>query len=353
MPGQHQTFKIGGRTVGRGAPCLMIAEMGLGHDGSLGAAHAFIDAAAAAGADAVKFQTHIAEAESTAAERFRAPVFVQDAARRDYWKRTAFTEEQWTGLKRRADERGVLFLSSPFSTEAVRLLARVGVPAWKVASGEVTNRPMLDAMAATRLPFLVSSGMSRMEEVEGVVAFLREADLPFILFQCTNRYPCPAEHAGLNMIAEYRGRYGAPVGFSDHSGMAAAGVAAVALGACAVEAHVTFSRHCFGPDVAASLTVEEFAALVKGVRFVERALGSPVDKDAEAGLLGDIRAMFMKGIVAARHLPCGAVIREEDLAFKKPATGIPVSDLPRVIGGRVLRDLAADEALTWRDLANE
>jgi len=347
------TFRIGDREVGYGAPCLVIAEMGLGHDGSLGAAHAFIDAVAGAGADAVKFQTHIAEAESTAAEQFRARVFMQDATRRDYWKRTAFSEEQWKGLKRHADERGLLFLSSPFSIEAVRLLARVGVPAWKVASGEVTNLPMLAEMAETRLPFLVSSGMSLMEELDRAVAFVRERDLPLVLFQCTNRYPCPPEHAGLNMLAEYRARYDVPVGFSDHSGTAAAGLAAVTLGACAVEVHVTFGRHCFGPDVSSSLTVEELAALAGGIRYLERALASPVDKNAEAGQLGEIRAMFMKGIVAARGLARGARIEAADLAFKKPAVGIPVSALRDVTGKKLLRDIAADEPLTWKDLENE
>jgi N-acetylneuraminate synthase len=350
---QHATFKIGDRTVGSGAPCLLIAEMGLGHDGSLGAAHAFVDAVAAAGADAVKFQTHIAEAESTAAEQFRARVFVQDATRRDYWKRTAFNEEQWKGLQKHADERGLLFLSSPFSVEAVRLLTRVGVPAWKVASGEVTSLPMLAEMAETRRPFLLSSGMSRMEELDRAVAFIRERGLPLVLFQCTNRYPCPPEHAGLNLLAEYRARYGAPVGFSDHSGTVAAGLAAVALGACAVEVHVTFSRHCFGPDVSSSLTVEELATLAGGIRYVERALAAPVDKDAEAGQLGEIRAMFMKGIVAARALARGARLTAADLGFKKPATGIPVASLPDVVGKTLRRDVAADESITWRDLADD
>ena len=232
-------------------------------------------------------------------------------------------------------------------------MARVGVPAWKVASGEVTNLPMLAEMAETRLPFLVSSGMSLVEELDQTVAFIRERDLPLVLFQCTNRYPCPPEHTGLNMLADYRARYHVPVGFSDHSGTVAVGVAAVALGACAVEVHVTFSRHCFGPDVSSSLAVEELAGLVAGIRFVGRALSFPVDKNAEAGQLGDIRAMFMKGVVAARNLPRGGRIEAGDLAFKKPAVGIPVSSFSDVIGKKPLRDMVADEPLTWGDLENE
>jgi len=351
--GKHDTFRIGGREVGRGAPCLVIAEMGLGHDGSLGAAHAFIDAAAEAGADAVKFQSHIAEAEGTREEKFRVKVFPQDATRQDYWKRTAFGEEQWTQLKKHADDRDVLFLSSPFSIEAVHMLTRVGVPAWKVASGEVTNTPMLEEMTRTGLPVLLSSGMSRTEEIDQAVSFLSERDVPLALFQCTNRYPCPPEHAGLNLIGQFADLYGVPVGYSDHSAQPAAGIAAATLGACAVEVHVTFSRHCFGPDVPASLTVEELASLVAGIRFVERALGAPVDKDAEAESLADLRSMFMKGIVAARDLPAGTKIADGDLAFKKPALGLPPSRVADVLGRTLARGLAKDEPLTWGDLADE
>ena len=350
---KHATFKIGNREVGPDAPCLIIAEMGLSHDGSLGAAHAFVDAAADAGADAVKFQTHIAEAEGTSAEQFRAKVFPQDATRQDYWRRTAFDEEQWRDLKKHADERDVLFLNSPFSTQAVQLLKRVGVPAWKVASGEVTNAPMLEAMAETGLPILLSSGMSGLSEIDQAVALILERNVPLLLFQCTNRYPCPPEHVGFNMIEEYRNAYGVPIGFSDHSGTAVAGFAAVALGACAIEVHVTFSRQCFGPDVSSSLTFAEFADLVSGIRFLDRALGATVDKDDEARALGDVRALFMKGIVAARDLACGATIAAEDLAFKKPASGIPASSYRDVIGKRVVRNLERDRPLEWKDFEDE
>src|ERR671939_371718 len=139
--------------------CLIIGEVAQAHDGSLGLAHAFIDAIADAGAHAVKFQTHIAAAESTPGEPWRVKFSRQDASRYDYWKRMEFTEEQWHGLKQHADESGVQFLSSPFSVEAVELLTRVGVAAWKVASGEVSNQPMFQKMAETRWPILLSTGM--------------------------------------------------------------------------------------------------------------------------------------------------------------------------------------------------
>lgn len=339
--------EIAGRAIGAGCPCFIIAEMGLGHDGSLGAAHAFIDAAAGAGTDAVKFQTHIAEAEGTAEEAFRVNVFPQDETRGDYWRRTAFTEPQWHALKQHADDADVAFLSSPFSSEAVELLQRVGVPAWKVASGETSNLPLLKEMAATGLPVLLSTGMSTSEEVDAAVALVQNADAPLVVFQCTNRYPCPADHLGLNLIGEYALRYDCPIGFSDHSGLAATGVAARVLGAAALEVHVTLSRQAFGPDVPASVTVEEFAGMVRDIRFIETALDTPVGKDHEAEELSELRTLFTKSVVAAEALAAGTVLDLSHLAFKKPGTGIPAAEADVLLGHRLKQAVARDEQFTW------
>ncbi|MGI9463747.1 MAG: N-acetylneuraminate synthase family protein, partial [Aestuariivirgaceae bacterium] len=153
-----------------GAPCTIIAEVAQAHDGSLGTAHAYIDAAATAGADAVKFQTHIAAAESTPHEPWRVKFSDQDETRYDYWKRMEFTPEQWAGLKRHADDAGLMFLSSAFSLEAVELLKKIGIAGWKVASGEITNLDMVSAMSATGQPMLISTGMSDFDEIDAAVA---------------------------------------------------------------------------------------------------------------------------------------------------------------------------------------
>ncbi len=346
-------IEIAGRKVGSGAPFFVIAEMGLSHDGSLGAAMAFIDAASASGADAVKFQAHIAEAEGTSEEKFRVKVFPQDETRQDYWKRTAFTENQWVALKKRAGERGVVFLCSPFSGEAVEMLSRVGVPAWKVASGETNNLPLLEEMIKTGLPLLVSTGMSNPEEIDRTVSLIKEKNAPLVLYQCTNRYPCPPEHVGLNMIAEFRSKYGVPVGFSDHTGRVCTGLAACTLGACSVEVHVTFSRQCFGPDVSASVTMDELADLVKGVRFLEKVLHADVDKAEEARQLKDVRMLFTKSVVAAIYLPEGSVLTRGELICKKPGTGIPAAELDQIVGRKTVRELKKDEAIAWEDLSDE
>jgi N,N'-diacetyllegionaminate synthase len=313
-------------------------------------AHAFVDAVAAAGADAVKFQTHIAAAESTPGEPWRVKFSPQDATRYDYWKRMEFTEEQWAGLRRHADERGLLFLSSPFSAAAVELLERVGVAAWKVASGEVGNRPLFERMLRGRLPFIISSGMSTLAELDAAVAAVRSEGVALAVLQCTSAYPCPPEKVGLNLLDLFRARYGCAVGLSDHTGTIYAGLAAAALGCDVLEVHVALSREMFGPDVAASVTTAELRQLVEGVRFVERARANPVDKDAAAAEAAPLRRLFTKSVVAGRDLARGTVLGEGHLLAKKPGTGIPASELPALLGRRLRRDLRADELVREEDV---
>lgn len=330
--------------------CLIVAEIAQTHDGSLGAAHAYIDAVANAGADAIKFQTHIAAAESTPGEPWRVKFSQQDATRYDYWKRMEFTEEQWRGLAEHANERGLIFLSSAFSPEAVELLERVGVPAWKVGAGEVSNLPLLAKMARTGKPMILSSGMSDWTELDAAVNCVRENGASVAVLQCTTAYPCPPEKLGLNVIAELRERYKCPVGLSDHSGAIYAGLAAVTLGAKMIEVHVAFSRECFGPDVIASITTPELKQLVEGVRFIERALAAPVDKRAMAEEMTELRKVFGKSVVAARDLNAGERIAAEDIAFKKPGSGIPAASLNEVINRRLKRAVAANTMLSEDDL---
>ncbi|HEY5616580.1 MAG TPA: N-acetylneuraminate synthase family protein [Vicinamibacterales bacterium] len=330
--------------------CLVIGEVGLAHDGSLGCAHAFIDEVARAGADAVKFQTHIAKAESTPQEPFRVKFSRQDASRYDYWKRMEFTESQWQGLADHAREAGLVFLSSPFSVEAVELLTRVGMAMWKVPSGEIGSVALLDAMISTGRPILLSSGMSDMRELDAAVHRVRRAGVPLAVLQCTTAYPCPPERVGLNMIPYFRERYECFVGLSDHSGTIYPGIAAASLGAEVVEVHVTMSRGMFGPDVPASITMEELRQLVDGVRFVERMRAHPVDKDSVAIDMAPLREIFTKSIVARTPLSAGTLLTEAHLAMKKPGTGIPAGRISDVVGRRLRRSLDADEQLRLEDL---
>ena len=342
-------FTIADRPVGPSERPFLIGEVAQAHDGSLGLAHAFVDAIAEAGADAVKFQTHIAEAESTPAEEFRVAFSRQDESRFDYWKRTGFDEAGWHGLAEHARERGLAFLSSPFSVEAVDLLERVGVPAWKIGSGEVSNTVLLDRVAATGLPVLLSSGMSSYAELDRAVERLR-GRAPFAVLQCTSAYPSAPEQTGLNVLAELGERYGAPVGLSDHSGTIYGSLAAVTLGAAVIEVHVTLSRELSGPDVPSSVTTDELRSLVAGIDFIHRARTTEVDKDDAAKQAEPLRQLFTKSIVASRHLEAGTTLTHADLALKKPGSGLGADRLDSLVGRRLRRDVAADTLLAEGDV---
>ena len=344
-----QLIEIGDRIIGPDRPCLIVGEIAQAHDGSLGAAHAYIDAVADAGADAIKFQTHIAAAESSRAEPWRVKFSDQDETRFDYWQRMEFTEPQWLGLKQHADKRDLLFLSSAFSDQAIDLLERIGMPAWKVASGEVNNPLLLEQMAATGVPMILSTGLSTRNELDEAVALIRDCGAEPILLQCTTAYPCPPERIGLKQLARLRQRYGCPVGLSDHSGAIYAGIAAAVLSADLLEVHVTFSRRMFGPDVPASLTVDELAQLVEGVRFVERSTTGAVDQDVNAEELQALRRTFGKSLVARVDLTRGTNLSKQQLTAKKPGTGIPASSYREFVGRRLRRDVAADEQLSETD----
>lgn len=341
-------FNIGPHTIGDGR-CFIIGEIAQAHDGSLGMAHSYIDAIARTGADAVKFQTHIADAESSPLEPWRVKFSPQDTTRFDYWKRMEFSREQWFGLKQHAEEKGLIFLSSPFSLQAADLLDEMEMLAWKVASGEIGNMKLLERMASTRKPILLSSGMSPLAELDRAAELVRRFSCPVAVMQCTSNYPTPPEKLGLNLLAEYRARYSCPVGLSDHSGDIFAGLAAAALGVDVLEIHVTMSREMFGPDVIASVTTAELKRLIEGMRFIEKAVSNPVDKDALVGDFSTYRQIFMKSIFSDADIVAGTILREEHLAFKKPGTGIPADKVSEVVGRTLRGDVSKGSLLKWED----
>ena len=302
-------------------PVLIIAEIAQAHDGSLGMAHSYIDAVAGK-ADAVKFQMHIASAESTPSEPWRVQFSKQDKSRYDYWKRMEFTQDQWRELREHAEEKDLIFISSPFSLEAVDLLIGIGTDAWKIASGEVSNLPLFEKVASTGQKIFLSTGMSPMAEIDRAVELLSKDGKELTVMQCTSLYPTPPEKVGLNMMDVYRERYGVKAGLSDHTGSVYTGLAAAAMGADAIEVHVTFSREMFGPDVPVSLTMEELKMLYDGANYIRTVQENPVDKNAMAEELTDMRKLFNKSIVARDDIAKGTVISEEMLAFKKPGTGL-------------------------------
>lgn len=344
-------MQISGQKIERGGRAFLIAEIGQNHDGSLGLAHSYIDAAAAAGADAVKFQTHIAAAESSREDTWRVKFSKQDATRYDYWKRMEFSPEQWAGLKAHCDAAGIIFLSSAFSPEAVTLLASLDMPAWKLGSGEFKNTALMTIMKATGKPLLYSTGMSNWAEIDRVVRDLSQEAYPFGVFQCTSMYPTPPDCVGLNVVSEMLARYpDVPVGLSDHSGTIYPALAALARGASLIELHLTFDRAMFGPDVLASVTTVEFRQIADARNAFCKMDANPVDKDVLSVRLSGMRDLFTKSISPAHDLKAGDVLTEENLRAKKPGTGIAYEDRHLLLGRRVSRPVALDELLRWEDL---
>jgi N-acetylneuraminate synthase len=324
----------------------IIAEIGSVHDGSLGNALKLIEAAADCGADAVKFQTHIPEAETLLDAP--PPGYFSAEPRFEYFRRTGFSIEQWKQLSAHCKVCGATFLSSPFSLEAVDLLESVGICAYKVPSGEVTNLPLLDRIAATGKPVYLSSGMSNWSELDAAVEALKPGG-PITVLQCTSAYPCPDERVGLNVISEMARRWGLPVGFSDHTIGIAAGVAAAVLGASVIEKHFTFSRLMYGSDAATATEPADFRLFCASVKAVTRMYAHPVDKD-DLSPYSDMKLVFEKSIVTKHAVGRGTILQRHDLAFKKPGDGMPAARWRAVAGRRVVRDLSPDHKLADSDL---
>ena len=327
---------------------FIIAEIAQAHEGSLGLAHSYIDALAKTGVDAVKFQVHIAEAESSEYEPFRVKFSTQDETRYDYWKRMEFTPGQWQELKFHCDEAGVEFMASPFSNAAVDLLEKLEVKRYKIGSGEVNNILMLEKIANTGKPIVLSSGMSSFEELDRTVNFLKKKKVEYSILQCTTAYPTQPQNYGLNVIGELKERYNVPVGFSDHSAKLETCIAATALGAEILEFHSVFSREMFGPDANSSLEMEEIKQLVVAVRTIQQAQQHPVNKQDNSNFK-ELKSIFEKSLAVNKALPVGHTLTFEDLESKKPkGYGIAASEFQEVIGRKLKRDLEQ-----WEFLKNE
>lgn len=329
---------------------FIIAEIGQAHEGSLGMALSYIRALAGTGVDAVKFQVHIAGAESSEFEPFRVKFSQQDKTRFDYWKRMSFTEEEWKLLKNECDKNRVEFLASPFSNEAVDLLERLCVNQYKIGSGEVNNFLLLQKIADTGKPVILSSGMSSFNELDDTVKFLKEKKVGYSILQCTTAYPTKPEEYGLNVIAELKERYNVPIGYSDHSAKVETCIAAAALGASILEFHAVFSRKSFGPDATSSLEIDEIKALVNAIKNIKIARNNPVDK-SDNSKFASLKDIFEKSLAVNRDLKEGHVIQFEDLEAKKPkGFGIPASRFEMVIGKKIKQDLKQWNFLQEEDL---
>ncbi|MGB4441046.1 MAG: N-acetylneuraminate synthase [Coriobacteriia bacterium] len=329
-------------------PVRVIAEVGVNHNGSVDTALRMVEAAAEAGANIVKFQTFSASSLVSSS----APKAVYQAERTggggqlEMLRALELTRGDHIRLMDACRSTGVIFLSAPFDLDSVDLLAGLGVSEVKIASGEITDLPLLRRVGAMRVPVVLSTGMSTTAEIAAAIAALEAAGAPrdgITLLHCTSEYPTPAEDVNLLAMTAMAEEFGLPVGYSDHTEGIEIALAAVARGAVLIEKHFTLDRSMPGPDHAASLEPGEFAEMVRGIRTVERALGDPVKRPA-AGESG-VAAVARKSIVAARGIEPGELLSDANLTTKRPATGISPMRWDEVVGTRASRSYARDEVI--------
>ena len=318
---------------------FIIAEIAQAHQGNLDLAHSYIEALAKTGVHAVKFQVHLADAESSIYEPFRVKINTSDKTRFEYWKRMEFSTEEWKGLKAHCDSVGVEFLASPFSNAAVEVLEEVGVKKYKIGSGEVNNFLLLQRISQTKKPVILSSGMSSYAELEKTVQFLRKSGVEFSILQCTTAYPTKPENYGLNAIRELKEKFRVPVGYSDHSAKIETCISATTLGAEILEFHAVFSREDPGPDASSSLEMSEITQLVQAVNNIQTALNHPVNKTDHSPFV-KLKNIFEKSLAVNKNLNAGHILNFEDLEAKKPkGYGIDANHFESVLGKQLVKNL--------------
>ena len=318
--------------------CYIIAEIAQAHDGSLGLAHAYIDAIADAGADAVKFQTHIAEAESTLDEPWRVKFSSQDKNRYDYWKRMEFTKSQWITLKKYTESKGLIFLCTPFSEFAVDLLDSIGVIGWKIGSAEASQKWLIDKIIQTGKPIIFSTGMSQIDDIDLIYSNLKEHNVKFAILHCMSMYPTPLDKIGIHNIREYSERYEVPIGLSDHSGVIWPSIYAIVNNAKIIEVHIKLNNLAFGPDTTSSLSVLQIKEIVEARDAFYIMENSRINEYKLSADLSNNQKIFSRSIALDANYKKGTKIEKGMILMKKPGTGISVKDITNIIGKTLSKD---------------
>ncbi len=345
-------INIGNRAIGEDEPCFIIAEAGVNHNGSLDLAKRLVDIAVDAGADAVKFQ-----------KRTVGDILIAEALERAYTVPTALgptygehrealelSAEEYGELADHCRDKKITMLASGWDKKSVDFLDQIGIPAFKVASADLTNLPLLEHTAKKNKPVILSTGMSDLDEIDIAVETIRRFNDQLILLQCTSTYPADNENIHLRVMDAYRKRYSVVVGYSGHERGLAPTEAAVALGANVIERHFTIDRTMVGPDHAASLEPDGLRRLIRNLRNIEKALGSP-DKHVLDGEWS-VRERLAKSVVAAADIPAGTPISAEMLTVKGPGTGLKPVYLESLVGRVAQQAVGMDtivpkEALSW------
>jgi N,N'-diacetyllegionaminate synthase len=340
-------IQIDNRVLGTGRKTLVIAELGVNHDGNVQRALELVVAAASCGADAVKLQVFRANtlmhASSSMAEYQKQQTKSDNPI--DMLRRYELTGAEIRRVVQRIRELNMIPLATPFSSQDLELVESLRLPAIKIASPDLVNRPLLQGAAALRMPLLVSAGAASRDEVATSVGWMREWRSQFALLHCVSAYPTPSTQANLCWIFELARDFDCPVGYSDHTTDVLSGAFSVAAGACIVEKHLTYSRSAPGPDHAASADPQQFERYVKRIRDAEVLVGSPGKRVLP--IEEDVRMVSRQSLVLRRSLKPGDTLRPEDLTFQRPGTGLPAAMITQAIGRRISREVTAGSLLQW------
>lgn len=329
---------------------LVIAEIGVNHNGDIALAKEMIAAAKETGVDVVKFQTY--KAEEVMTDQTPLAGYMKDGDKNflELARRLELTFDETLALQACANDLGIEFLSSPFDVPSCEFLGTIGMRRLKIPSGETVNPFLLRSAAATKLPLIVSTGMATLEEVRDSLDFLQRHDGgPVTLLHCTTQYPAEPRFYNLRAMGTLAREFGLPVGYSDHTPGIEISLAAVALGATVIEKHFTLDKKLPGPDQAASLEPHEFRALVDGIRNINAALGHGEKRPWPVEI--EVAKVARKSVVAARAMPRGHVVSDADLTAKRPGTGIPAMEAAQIVGRTLARDVADNALIQWSDLA--
>lgn len=328
---------------------LIVAEIGQVHDGSLGNAHNYVDELIKIGVDAIKFQIHYANEESSPDDLFRINFSYQDKTRYDYWKRIEFTENEWAEIFNKCKKNNIIFFSSVFSYKALKILKKNNSEIYKIASGEINNDSLMNEILKTKKHIMVSTGMSDFKEIDKIYNKLKKANANFSFLHCTSKYPTPIEDIGLNIISELKEKYSIPIGFSDHSGNYLTSFAAISYGIKILELHVTFDKRLFGPDTSSSITIDELKKIIEYRDYYNKLDRQKINKNKLAKNLSKTKALFSRSATAKINLNKNTILKKEMIKYTKPGFGISEKEIKKYIGKKIFKNIKENYQFKKKD----
>ena len=352
MTFSRSNIKIDKRLIGDSYKPFIIAEIGQAHEGKISKVFKYIDLISKTGVDAIKFQTHIAEEESTLDEPFRVNLHYKFSFknRYDYWKSVEFSIHEWNQIKKYVEKKKLIFFTSVFSIKAIHMMKKIGVKALKIGSGEFDSKDLINEIVDAKIPVLLSTGMTKLSEIDKMNKFLKRKKAVYGFFQCTSSYPVKLTQVGINMIDELKKRYRCPIGLSDHSGTIYPSIFGLSLNTNLLEVHVKLNKGEKGPDATSSINIDELKKICEINNAIYLMRKNPVNKSILSNKLKKMKIIFGKSVSLKNDTPKGKLIKKENILMKKPAIGFGYDDINKIIGKKTSRFVSSKKILKKSDI---